>query len=55
MPAPRSRSRSRPRPTVLTMESALDPGARTTLRFLSIEDDVRLDDRLFATSALERD
>ena len=46
---------SRPRPTVLTMESALDPGARTTLRFLSIEDDVRLDDRLFATSALERD
>ena len=27
---------------------------RTTLTFLSIEDDVRLDDRLFAPAALER-
>jgi outer membrane lipoprotein-sorting protein len=45
----------RARPTVLTMESALDPGSRTTLRFLSIDDDVRLDDRLFTTSALERE
>lgn len=44
----------RPRPTALTMESALDKGASTTLRFLAIEDDVKLDDRLFTTSALER-
>jgi outer membrane lipoprotein-sorting protein len=44
----------RARPTALTMESALDKGASTTLRFLSIEDDVKLDDRLFTTSALER-
>ena len=44
----------RPRPTALTMESALDAGARTELRFLSIEDDVRLDDRLFTPGALER-
>jgi outer membrane lipoprotein-sorting protein len=45
---------SRTRPTMLTMESALDPGARTVLRFLTIEDDVRLDDRLFTPAALER-
>jgi len=45
---------SHPRPTLLTMESALDPGARTTLQFLSIDDDVRLDDRLFTPAALER-
>ena len=44
----------RPRPTQLTMENALDAGARTTLKFLAIEDDVKLDDRLFTTSALER-
>jgi outer membrane lipoprotein-sorting protein len=45
---------SRLRPVELTMRSALEAGARTTLRFLSIEDDVSLDDRLFAPSALER-
>jgi len=44
----------RARPTALTMESALDAGAHTTLRFLTIDDDVKLDDRLFTTSALER-
>lgn len=45
---------SRTRPTLLTMESALDEGARTLLRFLTIRDDVHLDDRLFTPSALER-
>jgi hypothetical protein len=44
----------RRRPAVLLMESALEPGARTELRFLAIEDDVRLDDRMFTPSALER-
>lgn len=44
----------RRRPTLLSMESALDTGARTTLRFLAIEDGVRLDDTLFTPSALER-
>jgi outer membrane lipoprotein-sorting protein len=42
------------RPTLLSMESALDSGARTTLRFLTIQDDVKLDDTLFTPSALER-
>lgn len=45
---------SRTRPQLLTMESALDPGAKTLLRFLTIQEDVRLDDRLFTPSALER-
>jgi len=44
----------RRRPTLLSMESALDAGARTTVRFLSIEDGVKLDDTLFTPSALER-
>ena len=44
----------RTRPTALTMESALEAGAHTTLRFLTIDDDVTLDERLFTTSALER-
>jgi outer membrane lipoprotein-sorting protein len=43
-----------PRPTLLTMESVLEPGAHTALRFLSIDDRVRLDDRLFTPSSLER-
>ncbi len=43
-----------PRPTLLTMESALDPGARTELRFLAIDDAARLDDRMFGPSALEK-
>jgi len=45
---------ARARPTVFTMENALEPGARTVLRFLAVEDDVRLDDRLFTPAALER-
>lgn len=45
---------ARARPTRLTMESALDAGARTVLQFLTIEDDPPLDDRLFTPSALER-
>src|SRR5687767_4532625 len=44
----------RTRPTRLTMESALEEGSRTVLRFLAIADDVRLDDRMFTPSALER-
>jgi outer membrane lipoprotein-sorting protein len=42
------------RPTLLTMRSALEEGASTVLRFLAIQDDVHLDDRLFTPSALER-
>jgi outer membrane lipoprotein-sorting protein len=44
----------RVRPTRLTMESALEQGSRTVLRFLAIDDDVVLDDRMFTPSALER-
>jgi outer membrane lipoprotein-sorting protein len=44
----------RTRPLLLTMENALEAGARTALRFLAIQDDARLDDRLFTPSALER-
>jgi outer membrane lipoprotein-sorting protein len=44
----------RTRPTLLTMESAVEKGSRTLLRFLSIQDDARIDDRLFTPSALER-
>lgn len=44
----------RARPTRLTMESALEQGSRTVLRFLAIDDDVTLDDRMFTPSALER-
>jgi outer membrane lipoprotein-sorting protein len=44
----------RTRPTLLTMESALEAGARTALRFLTIQDDAKLDDRLFTPAALER-
>ena len=44
----------RPRPTLLTMESRVDEGSRTRLEFLTIQDDVRLDNRLFTPSALER-
>ena len=45
---------NRARPTRLTMESALEQGSRTQLRFLAIEDDAKLDDRMFTPSALER-
>jgi outer membrane lipoprotein-sorting protein len=44
----------RPRPTLLTMESRVDEGSLTRLEFLTIQDDARLDDRLFTPSALER-
>lgn len=44
----------RPRPTQLTMESALEQGARTVIKFLTIEDGVALDDRMFTPSALEK-
>jgi outer membrane lipoprotein-sorting protein len=44
----------RRRPTLLSMESALDAGASTSLRFLSIEDGVKLEDTLFSPSSLER-
>jgi outer membrane lipoprotein-sorting protein len=44
----------RTRPTLLTMESAVEEGSKTLLRFLSIQDDVKIDDRLFTPSALER-
>ena len=43
----------RARPTLLVMESALEPGARTLLRFLEVDENVSLDDRLFSPSALE--
>jgi outer membrane lipoprotein-sorting protein len=44
----------RVRPTLLTMESQLEEGARTEIRFLAIQDGVSLDDRLFAPNALEK-
>jgi outer membrane lipoprotein-sorting protein len=45
---------ARARPRALTMENALESGQRTELRFLTIDDAPRLEDRLFTTSALER-
>lgn len=44
----------RVRPTLLTMESAVEEGSRTLLRFLEIQDNARIDDRLFTPSSLER-
>jgi outer membrane lipoprotein-sorting protein len=44
----------RTRPTLMTMESRVDEGSRTLLEFLAIQDDPKLDERLFAPSALER-
>jgi hypothetical protein len=44
---------SRARPRLLVMESALEQGQRTILKFLSIDDAPRLDDRMFTPSALE--
>jgi hypothetical protein len=49
-----SRLGGRERPTLLRMESALEQGSETSLEFLTIQDDVTLDDRLFTPSALER-
>lgn len=45
---------ARDRPTLLTMESALEQGSKTLLRFLTIDDGVALDERSFTPSALER-
>ena len=44
----------RERPTLLTMENALEVGARTLLEFLAIQDDAKIDDRIFTPSALEK-
>jgi len=44
----------RTRPTLLTMESRVDEGSRTRLEFLTIDDEVKLDDRLFSPGSLER-
>jgi outer membrane lipoprotein-sorting protein len=44
----------RERPSVLTMESALETGSRTSLEFLTIEDDAKIDERIFTPSALEK-
>ncbi len=43
-----------PRPTRLSMENRVEEGSRTEIRFLSIEDGVALDERLFAPAGLER-
>jgi len=45
---------NRVRPTLLSMESAVEPGAKTMLQFLAIDDDARIDEVLFTPSALER-
>jgi outer membrane lipoprotein-sorting protein len=44
----------RTRPTLMTMQSRVDEGSRTRLEFLTIQDDPKLDDRLFSPTALER-
>ena len=44
----------RTRPTLMTMESRVDEGSRTLLEFLAIQDDPKLDDRLFSPGSLER-
>jgi outer membrane lipoprotein-sorting protein len=44
----------RTRPSLLTMESRVDEGSRTRLEFLTVQDDAKLDERLFTPSALER-
>ena len=44
----------RTRPTLMSMESRVDEGSRTRLEFLAIQDDPKLDDRMFAPGALER-
>ncbi len=45
----------RKRPTRLVMESALETGASTELKFLKIDDRPRLDDRMFSPASLERE
>jgi outer membrane lipoprotein-sorting protein len=44
----------RPRPTRLLMENALEPQASTEIRFLEIDDQPRLDERMFTPQSLER-
>lgn len=45
----------RKRPTRLVMENALETGASTELKFLSIDDRPRLDERMFSPASLERE
>ncbi len=45
----------RRRPTRLLMESALEAGASTELKFLKIDDRPRLDERIFSPASLERE
>lgn len=45
----------RRRPTLLVMESALEEGASTELKFLKIDDQPKIDDRMFSPASLERE
>jgi outer membrane lipoprotein-sorting protein len=45
---------ARARPTLMTMQSRVDEGSLTRLEFLAVQDDPKLDDRLFSPGALER-
>ena len=45
----------RKRPTRLIMESSLETGASTELKFLKIDDRPRLDERMFSPASLERE
>lgn len=45
----------RKRPTRLIMESALETGASTELKFLKIDDRPKLDERMFSPASLERE
>ncbi|MBX7187541.1 MAG: outer membrane lipoprotein-sorting protein [Vicinamibacteria bacterium] len=45
----------RKRPTRMIMESALESGASTELKFLKIDDRPKLDERMFSPASLERE
>jgi outer membrane lipoprotein-sorting protein len=45
----------RRRPTRMVMESALEAGASTELKFLKIDDRPKLDERMFSPASLERE
>jgi outer membrane lipoprotein-sorting protein len=45
----------RKRPTRMIMESALEAGASTELKFLKIDDRPKLDERMFSPASLERE
>ncbi len=45
----------RKRPTRMIMESALETGASTELKFLRIDDRPKLDERMFSPASLERE